>query len=146
MAFEFQMRGQFEQAIIYYRKSIEVEDSAEAHTFLGWTYSMVGRLDEAIEECHRAIAIDPEFGNPYNDIGVYLMQQGQLDEAVPWLKQAMAATRYENPEFPHANLAVIYEMKGLWPLALSSYERALALRPDYAVALNAINRLRANLN
>jgi hypothetical protein len=35
-------------------------------------------LDEATDECRRAIEIDPEFGgNPSNDIGFYLTQQGQ---------------------------------------------------------------------
>src|SRR5262245_3976831 len=145
-AYELQMTGQLEQAITYYKKSLEIEPTAEAHTFLGWTYGMMGRLEEAIEECHRAIALDPEYGNPYNDIGVYLMQQGKLDEAIPWLKNAMQAPRYENPEFPHANLANIYEMKGLWPLALEAYERALSLRPDYKIASEGIQRLRANLN
>ncbi|NIO09761.1 MAG: tetratricopeptide repeat protein, partial [Deltaproteobacteria bacterium] len=43
--------------------------TAEAYTFLGWTYSFMGQLNEAIEECQRAITLDPDFGNPYNDIG-----------------------------------------------------------------------------
>lgn len=146
MAYELQMAGHLKQAIAYYKKSLEADPTAEAHTFLGWTYGMMGRLQEAIEECHRAISLDPDYGNPYNDIGVYLMQQGKLDEAIPWLKKAMLALRYDNPEFPHANLAHVYEMKGLWPLALEGYERALSLRPDYKIASEGIQRLRANLN
>ena len=47
-----------------------------------------GRLEEAIEECHKAIAVDPTFGNPYNDIGAYLIEMGRLDEAIPWLERA----------------------------------------------------------
>ena len=62
-----------------------VHPTAEAHTFLGWSLSFQGRLEEATAECLRAIEIDPDFGNPYNDIGVYLMQQGKLDDAIPWL-------------------------------------------------------------
>jgi hypothetical protein len=27
--------------------------------------------------------IDPEFGTPYNDIGVHLMERERLDEALP---------------------------------------------------------------
>ena len=45
-------------------------------------------LDDAIAQCEIAIELDPEFGNPYNDIGVYLMQQQRLDEAIPWLERA----------------------------------------------------------
>lgn len=46
------------------------------------------RLDEALAECKRAIACDPDFGSPYNDIGGYLMEMGRDDEAIPWLEQA----------------------------------------------------------
>ncbi len=146
MAYELQMTGHLEQAVAYYKRSLEVEPTAEAFTFLGWTYSMLGKFEEAIVECKRAITCDPNYGNPHNDIGVYLMQQGKLEEAVTWLKQAMQALRYDHPEFPHVNMATIHEMKGLWPLALQSYERALALRPNYKVAKEGIRRLRANLN
>ena len=45
---------------------------------------------KATAECLRAIEIDPHFGNPYNDIGDYLMQQGKLEEAIPWLRRSLA--------------------------------------------------------
>jgi Tfp pilus assembly protein PilF len=65
-------------------------------------------LEEATEECLRAIAIDPEFGNPHNDIGVYLMQRDKLDEAIPWFEKAKQAKRYEPRQFPFMNLGQIY--------------------------------------
>src|SRR6185369_5996624 len=82
-AYRHQMQGELDRAIELYRRSIDMCPTAEAHTFLGWTYSFQGRLDEATQECMRAIEVDPDFGNPYNDIGVYLMQQDKLDEAIP---------------------------------------------------------------
>src|SRR5215831_8755927 len=100
-AYRHQMKGELEEAAALYKKSIETFPTAEAHTFLGWTYSFDGRLDEAISECRRAIEIDPDFGNPYNDIGAYLIEQGALDEAIPWLEKATRATRYESYCFPH---------------------------------------------
>src|SRR5918996_1098666 len=80
-AYECQVAGKYERAIRLYQQSIEVYPTAEAHTFLGWTYSFQDRLDDAIAACHKAIEVDPDFGNPYNDIGVYLMKRGQYDEA-----------------------------------------------------------------
>jgi tetratricopeptide (TPR) repeat protein len=65
-----QMAGQLDEAILAYKRSIELHPTAEAHTYLGWTYSFQGKLDEATAECLRAIEIDPAFGNPYNDIGL----------------------------------------------------------------------------
>src|SRR6185503_5888205 len=100
-AYRYQMEGELD-------RSIEANPTAEAHTFLGWTLSFQGRLEEATEECLRAITIDPEFGNPYNDIGVYMMKRDKLDEAIPWLEKAKQAQRYEPRQFPFMNLGQIY--------------------------------------
>jgi Tfp pilus assembly protein PilF len=140
-AYESQMKGELEEAAKLYKQSIELHPTAEAYTFLGWTYSFMGRLDDAIEECRRAIATDPDFGNPYNDIGAYLIEKGQFDEAIPWFEKAMKAKRYESPAFPHLNLGRVYERKGEWAQAIESYKRALALNPNYALAKRALGRL-----
>ena len=67
-AYQAQMEGDYERAVELYQSSLDLYPTAEAHTFLGWTYHFQGRLNDAITECKRAIEIDPEFGNPYNDI------------------------------------------------------------------------------
>src|ERR1700735_4063424 len=85
-AYRAQMHGDYDQAVQLYTKSLEIFPTAEAHTFLGWTYHFQGKVDEAIAECKRAIEVDPEFGNPYNDIGSYLIALGRFDEAIPWLE------------------------------------------------------------
>ena len=128
-AYRRQMKGELDRAIELYRRSIEICPTAEAHTFLGWTYSFQGRLDEAVKECLRAIEIDPDFGNPYNDIGVYLMQQDKLDEAIPWLERAKRAPRYEPRQFPYMNLGRVHLKKGHWWDALGEFEGAVRAAP-----------------
>jgi Tfp pilus assembly protein PilF len=145
-AYELQMKGQLDEAIQFYRLSIDTCPTAEAYTFLGWTYSFLGRLDDAIEQCYKAIQVDPEFGNPYNDIGAYLIEKGQLDDAVPWLKRAITATRYASYEFPHLNLGRVYEQKGDWQQAIVSYRQALSVNPNYVLAARALKRVQALLN
>src|SRR5881628_3869383 len=107
-AYRRQMSGDLDGAVEYYRRSIEIHPTAEAHTFLGWTYSFQGRHEAAIAECHVAISVDPDFGNPYNDIGAYLIELGRYEEAIPWLERAKRARRYEPRHFPYANLARVY--------------------------------------
>jgi tetratricopeptide (TPR) repeat protein len=145
-AYRHQMQGELERAIELYRRSIETCPTAEAHTFLGWTYSFQGRLDEATQECLRAIEVDPDFGNPYNDIGCYLMQQDKLDEAVPWLERAKQARRYEPRQFPYMNLARIYVKRGRWWDALREFEGAVRLAPNDADLRRSLHSLRARLN
>jgi Tfp pilus assembly protein PilF len=129
-----------------YQASLAVAPTAEAHTFLGWVYSFQRRYAEAIAECKRAIAVDPTFGNPYNDIGCYLIALGREDEAIPWLRRALAAPRYEAPHFPHVNLARIYETQGRVLDALTEYGRALERQPGYAPAVLGLRRLQARVN
>ena len=145
-AYRRQMEGDLEGAIAAYQESIALHPTAEAHTFLGWTYSFQGRYEEAIAECKEAIAVDADFGNPYNDIGSYLIKLGRLDEAVPWLERAIGAPRYEPRHYPHCNLGQIYWAKGLLSRAIESFERALAIAPDYPFARAAVSAIRKQLN
>src|SRR5439155_5250984 len=65
-AYILQSAGELERSADAYERSIRLEPPAEAHTFHGWALSFLGRYDDAIEECKRAIEVDPSFGNPYN--------------------------------------------------------------------------------
>jgi len=145
-AYEHQMKKELDEAVELYKKSIDAYPTAEAHTFLGWTYSWMGRLDDAIAECLKAIDVDPRFGNPYNDIGSYLIMKGQIDEAIPWLERALQAPRYESYCYPHMNLGRVYESKHDWLRAKEEYRKALAQNKDYTPAAQALARIRGFLN
>ncbi len=109
-------------------------------------YSFAGRLDDAIEECRKAIATDPAFGNPYNDIGCYLMEQGKLDEAVPWFDQAKRALRYEARHFPYLNLGRLRAARGEFAEAILEFQGALAQAPDDPVAMQFLETLKYKVN
>ena len=144
-AMKHQMAQEFEDAIRLYKESIALYPTADAHTYLGWAYSFVGRLNEAIAQCEIAIQLDPEFGNPYNDIGVYLMQQQRLDDAIPWLEQAKSATRYEPRHFPFINLGRIYLTKGMIQKALEEFGGALKINPDDSELTQLVEELQTKL-
>jgi tetratricopeptide (TPR) repeat protein len=145
-AYERQMKGDLDKAISLYKQSIDVLPTAEAHTFLGWTYSFQGRYEDAIRECQKAIREDPEFGNPYNDIGAYLIEQGRYEESIPWLRSALSAKRYESLHYPHFNLGRALEKRGRWTEAITEYREALRIESGYSEARQALTRLQAMLN
>src|SRR5918912_3438071 len=110
-AYEAQVTEDYEEAIELYKHSIAIYPTAEAHTFLGWVYSFQERYDDAIEECLEAIRVDDTLGNPYNDIGSYLLAKGDPYGSVRWFKRALLAPRYESYAFPHFNLGRVYETR-----------------------------------
>ncbi|MBI3653356.1 MAG: tetratricopeptide repeat protein [Acidobacteria bacterium] len=145
-AYEAQMRGELDEAADLYKQSLEAFATAEAHTFLGWTYSFMGLTDKAIAECHRAIEVDPDFGNPYNDIGAYLIEQGDYYGAVEWLERAKTAKRYAVRCYPHFNLGRVYQATGRIVEALREYQAAIELNPQYKLAIKAFRNLQSKLN
>ena len=145
-AYLAQMAGDYERAIELYRRSIETLPTAEAHTFLGWAYSFQGRYPEAIEQCLAAIRVDPTFGNPYNDIGSYLVAKGNYYDSVKWFKLALAATRYEARAYPHMNLGRVYEQRRRPLDAARHYGLALEEQPSFTQAAHALRRMQALVN
>src|SRR5580658_10838740 len=141
-AYRAQMEGDFDHAVELYRKSLTAHPTAEAHTFLGWTYHFQGKISEAIAECKRAIEVDPDFGNPYNDIGSYLIGLGKFEEAIPWLEQALTAKRYEPRHFPFYNLGRAFVATGYFNRARECFQKALEIEPGYTLAIQALASLR----
>ena len=145
-AYQAQSQGDLVSAVELYQKSIEAFPTPEALTFLGWTLSFMGKFEEAIGFCQRAIQLDPDFGNPYNDIGAYLIELNKLDEAVPYLEKATKAPRYETHCYPHYNLGRVWEKKGMIKKARQAYQKSLEENPEYGIAGEALERLQYALN
>ena len=133
-------------ALASFKASAELAPTADALTYWGWMEHHSGNTDRAIELCKRAIDVDPDFGNPYNDIGSYLVGQGKLDEAIPWLERATSAPRYEPRQFPHMNLGRIFLAQGLPLRALKELERARELAPNDEGIRQMIAEIRVTLN
>jgi Tfp pilus assembly protein PilF len=140
------LSGDLDEAIRLFTRSLELSPTAEAYTFRGWAYSFAGRYDDAIEECRKAIATDPSFGNPYNDIGCYLMQKGELDEAVSWFERAKKAARYEPRHFPYLNLGRLHAARGDLAAAVAEFQGALEESPEDPMALKFLETLKYRVN
>ena len=140
------LAGDLDEAVNLFTRSLELKPTAEAYTFRGWAYSFEGKLDLAIEECHKAIATDPTFGNPYNDIGCYLMEQNRGDEAADWFRKAKAAPRYEPRHFPYLNLGRLHASRGEIAEAILEFHGALEHSPGDPVAQRFLEALKLQVN
>lgn len=138
--------GHPEKAKEIFKSSIHVHPTAEGLTYWGWMEHQLNQTEDAIELCKKAILLDPDFGNPFNDIGSYLISQGKLDEAIPWLKKAIKTKNYEFRHFPHVNLAYIFIERKMFMKALRELESALSYLPGDPELIHKLSELRKEIN
>jgi protein O-mannosyl-transferase len=82
MANAFAKRGQVEESIKHYKKSIlQYPYSAEVHSNLGVALFKQGKIKEAIKHYNTAIQLKPDFITAWNNLGNALKKIGQFEEA-----------------------------------------------------------------
>ncbi|MGE5457366.1 MAG: tetratricopeptide repeat protein [Methanococcaceae archaeon] len=145
-AHKYQTEGRISEAADNYRLSIKLFPTAEAHTSLASIYGGLGKYEEAIEECYAAIDLDKDYGNPYNDIGNYLIQLERFEEALLWFEKAINSPRYSERYNPYFNIGHIYEKKGAWFRALEYYMDALVINSEFEPARKAVIKITTLLN
>lgn len=145
-AFELHLLGDINEAMINYKISINFYPTTEAHTYLGWAHSMNGDFEKAISECENAIEIDGDFGNPYNNIGSYLVKLGREEEAVSWFEKAIEAPRFDPKHLAYYNLGKIFRRQGEWTKAVEMFKEAYKINPQFKAAKNELFRLMAYMN
>ena len=78
-------------------------------------------------------------------VRAYLINLGQMDEAIPWLEKATSASRYESHHYPHCNLGRVYMAKGMLKKALEEFEKALTIEPNYLFARQTVEAIHQQL-
>jgi len=111
----------------------DVAKLAESLNVVGYNLQNHYRLTSEAEAVYRrAIAADPRFSWPYQNIGRLYLLQNANDKAIGWLRQAVAA----NPDHFRAqfNLGVAAERLQRWEEATGAFRRAVELNADDADA------------
>ncbi len=105
----------------------------EAYTRLARLLYGEERPQETIEVLKRGLAVDPEFGDLYNVLGVCYLGLGRYDEAIA------AHQRYVQlaPGEPnaHDSLGMSFQQAGRYENAAAEYSAALALDPEFEPAI-----------
>jgi len=108
--------------------------SAEGLNEAGVDLARSGRIDDAIDDFHRAVAMRPDFQRAHLNLGRALAAKGRHEDAAAAYREALTLDP-RDPE-AHSDLGVSLAALGRTDEALTHYEQALKLRPDYPEALN----------
>lgn len=131
----------------YYEDAIPLLESglaiapqrADLMAALGESYFMAGKVDKAIEEFQRLIAIDPS-ARSYVFLGISYRHLGRFDEAKKYFEDGLKLDPHNSACL--FNLGFIAERQGDSVQAETLFQQALHANPDFADALLELANLR----
>jgi predicted O-linked N-acetylglucosamine transferase (SPINDLY family) len=106
-------------------------------------HHQAGRLTEAQAACRQVLGQKPDHADALHLLGIIAMQLGQVDAGVDLITRAIAGN-LNIPEY-HYNLGNALAERKDFDQAISAYQNALRLRPDYSDALNNLSNAMVNL-
>ncbi len=82
LATVLQDRGNLDEAIEHYRKSLQIYPAADAHYNLGYALEQRNEPSQAVEHYRRAIKINPKYWDAHNNLAILLESRGNIEEAI----------------------------------------------------------------
>ncbi|MGO8930269.1 MAG: tetratricopeptide repeat protein [Limisphaerales bacterium] len=135
-------KGALEQALQYYRRSIEVYPSFEACYNLGKALLFAGHTDEGIAAFRRSIQLRPDVSVVHQDLGIALASQGFLEEAMAEYRKAIQFGPAR--AYPYFCLGTALERLGRTKEAIIQYREAARLNPRMPEALRNLAAIMAS--
>lgn len=83
------VNGDHERAIPIIKRALEIQPSAEIHDMLGKSFGQLERWADAEAAFRCAIAVTSDDGSLPRSLGICIMKQGRLDEAIEVFLQRM---------------------------------------------------------
>ena len=99
----------------------------------GVMLDQLGETEKAAEDFNAAIALYPDLGDPYVNLGAMLIKKGQHQAALEQINKGMDL----GMGFPHIGYydrAVAEQMLGRYKEAYYDYKKVLELEPNFAMA------------
>jgi tetratricopeptide (TPR) repeat protein len=98
-----------------------------------------GDLKGAARAFKMAVKADPNYANGWVNIGRAFVQEGNVNQAVPYLQKAIAL----DPPLASAHyfMGLVHETNGKYPQAYSEFAKAAATHPVDRVVSNAMGRI-----
>jgi len=125
----------------YYKTALTIKPkSIEAYYDLGIYYQENGAYNEAMDAYRAIIAIDSKYKHAYFNMGyIHMFYLRVYSEGAKYFTKAIDT----DPNFAEAyyNRAYCRELMGDETNARLDYNKAMAIRPNYKLAMDGLNRL-----
>ena len=135
--------GQLDAAISCYEKAISIKpEYVEAHYNIGSANHKLGNLDLAVRSYKKVVAIKPEYAITHKNkilSVIYFFSKGLISDAINALEKLININ--PNDALLFNMTGGCYASQGKTDLAIKFYEKALILKPDYAIPKHMLNSL-----
>ena len=143
---QFAKLSEFNKAISTYKEAISIQPGyVEAYYNLGNLYHQMGELDKAVRNYKKVVALDPDYSKVHPNktlLVIYFFSKGEIHNALETLQAWIK---------PNPDDALLFNMMGgcylslrEFKMSIQSYEKALELKPDYAIPQHMINSLKGH--
>ncbi len=104
--------GDATSALVYLKEAEQIKPkSPEIHYLFALTYYRKNEMGLAIHSAQKAIELSPNFSAAKNTLGKLLLDQGKLNEAEKYLKDAAQDLTYREAFIAKTNLGILYYKK-----------------------------------
>ena len=120
-----------QRALALGHKALELDESnASAHSLLSSVYTFQNKLELAIKEAERAIALNPNHAVSYSDLGWALLWSGSVEAAIEALEMSLRLD-VAMPREVWFHLGLAYYLQENYAKASDILEAGMARRPDF---------------
>lgn len=112
---------------------LSLDDQAATYDNRGVLLNQAGRLDEATQDFNRAMALRPDLGDIYINVGSMLIKQKSYEDALVQINKGMALGA-SLPHVGYYDRALALELLGRYKEAYSDYKKALEIEPGFTLA------------
>ena len=114
-------------------ETMGLKDRAATYDNRGVMLDLLGRGDKAAEDFRQSMALNPELGDPYVNLGSVQIKQKRFDEALDNINKGIELG-VSFPQFGYYDRAIAYQLLGRYKEAYYDYKKSVELEPSFSAA------------
>jgi len=133
---QYMANGDLQTAMEKLTKALQFDDNyAPAHTVMAVLDERINRPEDAERHYRRAVQLQPDKGDPNNNLGTFLCRIGKGAEAIGYFQKALKDPFYQTPDVAWANEGTCQLRMNDRSGAEASFRKAVAANPQNGDAL-----------